>query len=218
LHKKLVKGYFDNARHLLRPCGEIHVSHKTGGSYDKWDLECIAAKFSLILVEKVGFRKADYPGYDQKRGDGPMCNKSFPLGTCSTFKFKIRDLKKRKGQNWKRTGLVLSLGGSTRPSLNALGAPGGIPPPMGGITSTTLLTPQGHPWYEQRIIAEPLGGTTDYFFSQEYQGSLWREYAMLRQVMPGATSWNYSAFLENRYRESVQKQERLRRLIAYSCQ
>ena len=111
-----MKGYFHNARHLLRPCGEIHVSHKTGGSYDKWDLEHIAAKFSLILVEKVSFQKADYPGCNQKKGDGPTCDKSFPLGTCFTFKFKIQDLKKWKKQN-RRTGSVLSIGGSTRPSL-----------------------------------------------------------------------------------------------------
>ncbi|OEL33032.1 Uncharacterized protein BAE44_0005949, partial [Dichanthelium oligosanthes] len=116
LHKKLVRRYFHNARHLLWPCGEIHVSHKTGESYDKWDLERVAAKFSLILVEKVGFQKAHYPGYNQKKGDGPMCDKPFPLGTCFTFKFKIGDLKKRKKQNRKRAGLVSTIGGSSRPS------------------------------------------------------------------------------------------------------
>ena len=116
LHKKLVKGYFRNAQFLLRPFGEIHVSHKTGGSYDKWDLEHIAAKFSLILVEKISFQKADYPGYNQKKGGGPKCDKPFPIGTCFTFKFKIQDLKKWKKQN-RRTGSVLSIGGSTKPSL-----------------------------------------------------------------------------------------------------
>ena len=210
LHKKLVKGYFRNAQFLLRPFGEIHVSHKTGDPYDKWGLERIAAKFSLILVEKVGFQKADYPGYNQKKGGGPKCDKPFPLGTCFTFKFRIGDLEKWKKQN----GKGLSMPG---PSLNALGAPVGIPPLLGGITSTTLLTPQGHPWYEQRIIAEPLGGTTDYF-SREYQGSLQRESEMLRQVMPGGTSLSYSVFLENRFWESVQMQEHQRWMIAYSCQ
>jgi len=52
---------------------------------------------------------------------------------------------------------------------------------------------------------EPLGTTTT-TFSWEYQGSLQRESEMLRQVMPGGTSLSYSAFLENRYRESVQMQ------------
>ncbi|RCV12144.1 hypothetical protein SETIT_2G245900v2 [Setaria italica] len=281
LHKKLVRGYFCNARHLLRPCGEIHVSHKSGASYDKWDLEQIAAKFSLILVEKVGFQKAQYPGYNQKKGDGPMCDKSFPLGTCFTFRFRIGDLKKRKKQNRRRAGLVSSIGGSTRPShppppvealpgldfpppantenmpmtllphvdvqrqpsgfalnfssiprapcfhplapvcpvlsmpgrLNALGTTAGIPPPMGRITSTTLLTPQG-----QRIIAKPLVRTTDCCFAWEYKGSLRREFEMLRQVMPGSTNLTYSAFLEHRHRESVRRQEWLRRMIANSCQ
>ncbi|CAN6196355.1 unnamed protein product [Urochloa humidicola] len=284
LHKKLVKGYFCNARCLLRPCGEIHVSHKTGASYDKWNLEGIAAMFSLILAEKVGFQKADYPGYNQKKGDGPMCDKPFKLGTCCTFKFKIGGLKRKKW-NRRMAGSISSIGGNTSPPshppplvqtwprldfppsvtlvltlqphvdvqgqpsgfalnfsslpgapyfhqlapvhpvlsipgplLNALGTQAGIPPLMGGITSTTVLTPQGHPWYEQRIIAEPLGRTTDCFFAQEYQWSMQREYEMLRQVMPGATSLNYCAFLELRLRESVQRQERLRRMIANSRQ
>ncbi|CAL5081986.1 unnamed protein product [Urochloa decumbens] len=284
LHKKLVKEYFRNARCLLRPCGEIHVSHKTGASYDKWNLEGIAAKFSLILAEKVGFQKADYPGYNQKKGDGPMCDKPFKLGACCTFKFKIGDLKKWKKRNWRMARSISSIGGNTSPpshppplaqalprldfpppvtsvltlqphvdvqrqasgfalnfssiprapyfhqlapvrpvlsmpgpSLNALGTPAGFPLLMGRITSTRVLTPQGHPWYEQRIIAEPLR-TIDYFFAQEYQGSLQREYEMLRLVMPGATSLSYPAFLELRHRESVQRQERLCRMIANSRQ
>ncbi|CAL5073745.1 unnamed protein product [Urochloa decumbens] len=283
LHKKLVNGYFRNACCLLRPCGEIHVSHKTGASYEKWNLEGIAAKFSLILAEKVGFQKADYPGYNQKKGDGPMCDKPFKLGTCCTFKFKIGDLKKRKKWNRRKAGSISFIGGNTSPpsrppplvqalprldfpppvtlvltpqphvdvqrqppgfalnfsstlgapyfhqlasvrpvlsipgpSLNALGPPAGIPSLMSQITSTTVLTPQGHPWYEQRIIAEPLR-TIDYF-AREHQGSLQREYEMLRLLMPGATSLSYSAFLELRHRESVQRQERLCRMIANSCQ
>jgi len=62
----------------------------------------------------------------------------------------------------------------------------------------------GHPWYEQRIIQTARNNNN--YFSWEYQGSLQRESEMLRQVMPGGTSLSYSAFLENRYRESVQMQ------------
>ncbi|RCV12145.1 hypothetical protein SETIT_2G246000v2 [Setaria italica] len=68
LHKKLVSGFFRNACHLLRRHGEIHISHKTGHPYDRWDLERLASKSSLVLIEKVGFHKEDYPGYNQKRG------------------------------------------------------------------------------------------------------------------------------------------------------
>lgn len=90
-HRKLVAGFFSNARDLLGRHGEIHVSHKTGYPYDLWDLEGLASQSSLVLVEKVGFRKYDYPGYNQKRGDGAKCNKSFKLDPCCTFKFQISE-------------------------------------------------------------------------------------------------------------------------------
>ncbi|RLM86628.1 hypothetical protein C2845_PM04G19290 [Panicum miliaceum] len=60
LHKELVSGFFRNACHLLRRYGEIHVSHKTGYPYNRWDLEHLASKSSLVLTEKVN--KEDYPG------------------------------------------------------------------------------------------------------------------------------------------------------------
>ncbi|KAL6844700.1 hypothetical protein ACP4OV_025359 [Aristida adscensionis] len=96
LHKELVRRFFCSARHLVRLDGEIHVSHKTGKPYDKWDIEHLAAEFSLVLVEKASFQKGDYPGYNQKKGDGPNCDRPFKLGTCYTFKFRIGDLKKNK--------------------------------------------------------------------------------------------------------------------------
>ncbi|GJN33673.1 hypothetical protein PR202_gb22294 [Eleusine coracana subsp. coracana] len=86
-HKKLVRGFFSNASHLLGPHGEIHVSHKVGHPYDSWDLEQLASESSLVLTEKVGFYKADYPGYNQKRGDGLKSNRGFKLDPCCTFKF-----------------------------------------------------------------------------------------------------------------------------------
>ncbi|ERN19131.1 hypothetical protein AMTR_s00061p00154840 [Amborella trichopoda] len=30
----------------------------------------------------------DYPGYNNKRGDGGRCDEPFPLGVATTFKFK----------------------------------------------------------------------------------------------------------------------------------
>jgi 25S rRNA (uracil2634-N3)-methyltransferase len=60
-----VWGFFNNALHLLRPYCEIHISHKAGGAYDKWDIEDLAFRASLVLVEKVAFQQEDYPGYNQ---------------------------------------------------------------------------------------------------------------------------------------------------------
>uniref|UniRef100_A0A0D9XEW2 25S rRNA (uridine-N(3))-methyltransferase BMT5-like domain-containing protein n=1 Tax=Leersia perrieri TaxID=77586 RepID=A0A0D9XEW2_9ORYZ len=82
LPKDLVRGFFQNARHLLRPS------------------------------EKVDFHIEDYPGYNHKRGDGPRCDEPFALGPCSTFKFSIRNLKKKKKGPSNRISSVPSLGGS----------------------------------------------------------------------------------------------------------
>ncbi|XP_062193591.1 heavy metal-associated isoprenylated plant protein 41-like [Phragmites australis] len=86
LHKELVRVFFRNACHLLMPYGEIHVSHKTRHPYDRWNLEHLASESSLVMIEKVGFHTEDYPGYNQKRGDGARCDKSFNLDPCCTVK------------------------------------------------------------------------------------------------------------------------------------
>lgn len=87
LHRELVKGFFGNARELLQPKGEIHISHKTGYPYDAWDIEQLASESSLVMIDIVSFEKQDYPGYNQKRGDSPKSNRPFRLGDCSTYKF-----------------------------------------------------------------------------------------------------------------------------------
>lgn len=96
---------------MLRPYGEIHVSHKMGQPYNRWNLELLAAKVSLVMFEKVCFQKDDYLGYNNKRGSGSRCDESFPLGRCCTFKFQIGDLKKLKKPNQKRAGPVSLTGG-----------------------------------------------------------------------------------------------------------
>ncbi|XP_048549718.1 heavy metal-associated isoprenylated plant protein 41-like [Triticum urartu] len=109
-HKKLVRGFLHNASHLIRPNGEIHVSHKTGNPYDKWDIEELALGSSLIKVDQVSFRIEDYPGYNQKRGDGANCDEPFALGACCTFKFCIRGSKKLKSAH---RNMISSHGSST---------------------------------------------------------------------------------------------------------
>ncbi|XP_058115013.1 uncharacterized protein LOC131258006 [Magnolia sinica] len=89
LHRNLVKGFLNNASRMLRPYGELHVNHKTTYPFCCWKIEELASKCSLTLLECVMFEKTDYPGYNNKRGDGPRCNDPFHLGECSTFKFGI---------------------------------------------------------------------------------------------------------------------------------
>ncbi|CAL5202420.1 unnamed protein product [Lathyrus oleraceus] len=87
MHKDLVCGFFKNASSMIRSNGEIHVNHKTTHPYTKWNIEKLAEESFLKLIECSDFKKEDYPGYNNKRGDGNRCNKPFPLGKCSTFKF-----------------------------------------------------------------------------------------------------------------------------------
>ncbi|XP_020583913.1 uncharacterized protein LOC110027002, partial [Phalaenopsis equestris] len=96
LHRQLVRGFFKNASRMLWAYGEIHVSHKTAGPFSHWNLEELAAESSLLLLECANFSIEDYPGYNNKRGDGPRSDQSFPLGKCSTFKFIFGHLLKKK--------------------------------------------------------------------------------------------------------------------------
>ena len=85
-----MKGFFGNAQELLQPDGEIHISDKAGYPYDAWNIEQLAWDSSLTLIDKVSFRKQDYPGYHPKRGAGAMPNRRFCLGDCYTFKFRVK--------------------------------------------------------------------------------------------------------------------------------
>jgi len=86
-HRRLVKGFFNSASDMMEENGEVHVTHKTTDPYSKWEIEKLAEEAGLFLVEKVKFRKSDYPGYENKRGSGSRADESFPPGNCCTFKF-----------------------------------------------------------------------------------------------------------------------------------
>ncbi|CAN1831480.1 Heavy metal-associated isoprenylated plant protein 41 [Linum perenne] len=88
-HSKLMQGFFKNAAGMLRPFGEVHVSHKTTEPYCHWKIEELAFGCSLALRECVKFNKVDYPWYSNKRGDGTRSDEPFLLGECSTFKFAV---------------------------------------------------------------------------------------------------------------------------------
>ena len=89
MHRNLVHGFFSSARGMLRADGEIHVNHKTTAPFCHWNIRELASKNWLVLIGCVDFKKEDYPGYNNKRGDGSRCDESFPLGECSTFEFRL---------------------------------------------------------------------------------------------------------------------------------
>ncbi|XP_028752847.1 heavy metal-associated isoprenylated plant protein 41-like isoform X2 [Neltuma alba] len=88
-HKDLVRGFFMNAGSMLRSNGEIHVNHKTKPPYDAWRIKELGIQNFLWPIECVQFKKEDYPGYNNKRGDGSRSDEPFHLGKCSTFKFAL---------------------------------------------------------------------------------------------------------------------------------
>ncbi|KAK9269555.1 hypothetical protein L1049_001331 [Liquidambar formosana] len=89
LHRSLVDRFFRNASGMLRANGEIHVNHRTTMPFCRWNIEELASRSSLALIECVDFKREDYPGYNNKRGAGPRCDEPFPLRECSTFKFRF---------------------------------------------------------------------------------------------------------------------------------
>ncbi|XP_039000590.1 heavy metal-associated isoprenylated plant protein 41-like [Hibiscus syriacus] len=88
-HRDLVQHFFWNARRMLRVDGEIHVNHKTGPPYCLWNLKELADASFLALIQCVDFNIEDYPGYRNKRGDGPNCDAPFRLGKSCTLKFGV---------------------------------------------------------------------------------------------------------------------------------
>lgn len=90
LNKELVQGFLKNAKVLLKKeNGEIHVTHKVGEPYDKWDLVKEAQKIGLDLYKSKPFFKDRYPGYAQKRAHGRLPDEPFKLGGSSTFMFRL---------------------------------------------------------------------------------------------------------------------------------
>ena len=87
LHWELVGGFFHDAAEMLQPNGEVHVSHKTSKPFCDWNIEELALRNFLKLLDCVNFNIQDYEGYANKRGDGKKADDPFPLGECCTFKF-----------------------------------------------------------------------------------------------------------------------------------
>ncbi|KAK4439656.1 hypothetical protein Salat_0300500 [Sesamum alatum] len=87
LHRDVVGGFLKNAYEMVKATGEVHITHKTTYPFSEWKIVQLAEEVGLELVEKVKFYLYQYPGYENKRGDGHRSNGSFPVGESSTFKF-----------------------------------------------------------------------------------------------------------------------------------
>lgn len=85
-HRDLLKGFFENARLMVREGGEVHVSHRDDDPYRRWKVVELAKSCGLCLREKVVFNKWDYPGYNNVRGSSICGGDTFPLKQCYAFK------------------------------------------------------------------------------------------------------------------------------------
>ncbi|KAK4278243.1 hypothetical protein QN277_016112 [Acacia crassicarpa] len=98
-HKDLIRGFFKNASSMLSSIGEVHINHKITPPFDDWCIKELGIQNLLLPIECVEFKKEDYPGYNNKRGDGSRCDQPFPLGKCSTFKFVLLTKKQSNPSN-----------------------------------------------------------------------------------------------------------------------
>lgn len=89
MHRNLVLGFLWNASTMLCIDGEVHINHKITPPFDSWRIEDLAFECSLIWIGFDKFNIKDYPFYHNKRGSGRRSDEAFPLGSCSTFKFKL---------------------------------------------------------------------------------------------------------------------------------
>lgn len=71
---------------MLTTNGEIHITHKKA-PFNKWNIDELGSENGLRLVGESAFYRWEYRGYINKRGSGAKCNKTFPVGLASTFKF-----------------------------------------------------------------------------------------------------------------------------------
>ncbi|XP_019457523.1 PREDICTED: uncharacterized protein At4g26485-like [Lupinus angustifolius] len=86
-HRKLVRGFLRNASYMLGEKGQIHITHREDYPYSEWKIVELAECEELILVGEVFFNPLRYPGYINKKGDGPHCDHTFPIGESYTFIF-----------------------------------------------------------------------------------------------------------------------------------
>ncbi|PWA86881.1 hypothetical protein CTI12_AA137540 [Artemisia annua] len=86
-HRELLRGFFLSVVPMLSPEGQCHVTHKRKAPFSLWHIPKLASECGLGLIECADFNAGDYPGYDNKRGEGERADKRFPLGSCCKYKF-----------------------------------------------------------------------------------------------------------------------------------
>lgn len=85
-NKSLLVDFFKACRSVLHPAnGEIHITHKTKGSFQQWNIIQLANTLCHYLGSII-FDKVLYPGYTNKK---VLSNKSFPIFDSQTYIFTL---------------------------------------------------------------------------------------------------------------------------------
>ncbi|GAA0147818.1 hypothetical protein Leryth_010155 [Lithospermum erythrorhizon] len=214
-HRDLVFGFFRNACRILRAGGEVHVNHKTTPPFCHWNLEELAFKNSLLLINLVDFRIADYPGYNNKRGDGSRCDHPFPLGEASTYKFIFSTAITRMGeaspstsiyQNIQHEPTSLNPQFASRPSDITSG--NHILPIQASIRNDCYRT---FDWYFDHAVNT--FGRTDYDVADYVREGLRRGHDRYMFEHPGRPTSDYIIVLEELRHLSVLRSVYLRSLL-----
>ncbi|KAJ4831403.1 hypothetical protein Tsubulata_020426, partial [Turnera subulata] len=74
----VVKDFFSNAVPLLANAGEVHVTHKTAHPFSQWKIKQLAYSAGLPSCAEEDFDLYDYPGYQNKKGQGYRADETFP--------------------------------------------------------------------------------------------------------------------------------------------
>ncbi|KAH7282560.1 hypothetical protein KP509_35G036600 [Ceratopteris richardii] len=86
-HKRLLSAFFNNACKLLRPGGEVHVTHHMRFPYTKWNIVDLAKSNGLQLKACPLFKRDLFHGYMNRRGAGAHWGRTFPIHNAATYIF-----------------------------------------------------------------------------------------------------------------------------------
>ncbi|XP_073124776.1 heavy metal-associated isoprenylated plant protein 41-like isoform X2 [Henckelia pumila] len=230
MHRKLVRGFFWDARRMLMVDGEIHINHKVAPPYNQWRIEDLACECDLFLVGLPVFSIKHYPGYQNKRGSGANCDMPFNLGACRTFKFKLYLGDERILEHRSTLGLIHKMPAEFQevPILEQHQAP---PPPLKRLhplgydhvpqlvkqqTSNILISNECHMVFAPylKYVEETFGSETSHPLNQSVSEALKTGFRTYISSVPGATSSGYIGILEELRNLSIHRSEMLRQMLA----
>ncbi|KZV56337.1 hypothetical protein F511_00334 [Dorcoceras hygrometricum] len=225
MHRKLVRGFFMNAKPMLLVNGEIHISHKVTSPYNKWRIEDLASECALFLVECHVFRIKDYPGYENKRGAGSRCDEPFRLGECRTFKFKLYPAADEILQTRRKLDLVHKmpaeyqkatiLGQHQPPPLERLHPLGYYDVPLCVEQAPNIRYAECFKVFGGYLkYVEETFGLTRYDLYQSVSEAVMDGFRTYMDSVPGATWSGYIGVLEDLHSLSLLRSEMLRQMLA----